>query len=417
MNNSDLAIQFLLQLAFILLVCRVVGWIALRLGQPQVVAEMIAGVALGPSLLGLWFPEFQQWIFPWDKTQTTRDSQSYLYPVSQLGLALYMFVVGLEFRMDIIKQHFRSSVAVSVAGMLVPFLLGAGLAFYFVRHTQMFMPKTGMVEAMLFLGASLCVTAFPMLARIIYSKGLTGTRMGTVAIGAGAIDDAAAWCLLAVVLASFDSDLGLAVWSIAGGIGFVLVAYFVIRPLLIKFLPLVTDEEDQLNEVGLTSVLTLMAIGAWFTDKIQLHAVFGAFVMGTVIPRGKVIQQLTQKIEPLTVAILLPLFFTYSGLNTRIGVLNSVYLWLICGVVLLVAILGKGVACTLAAWVTGLAPRESIGIGTLMNSRGLMELIVINIGLQRGVISEELFVVLVLMAILTTLMTSPLFELLKITDK
>jgi Kef-type K+ transport system membrane component KefB len=417
MNNSDLAIQFLLQLAFILLVCRIVGWIALRLGQPQVVAEMIAGVALGPSLLGLWFPEFQQWIFPWDKTQTTRDSQSYLYPVSQLGLALYMFVVGLEFRMDIIKQHFRSSVAVSVAGMLVPFLLGAGLAFYFVRHTQMFMPKTGMVEAMLFLGASLCVTAFPMLARIIYSKGLTGTRMGTVAIGAGAIDDAAAWCFLAVVLASFDSDLGLAVWSIAGGIGFVLVAYFVIRPLLIKFLPLVTDEEDQLNEVGLTSVLTLMAIGAWFTDKIQLHAVFGAFVMGTVIPRGKVIQQLTQKIEPLTVAILLPLFFTYSGLNTRIGVLNSVYLWLICGVVLLVAILGKGVACTLAAWVTGLAPRESIGIGTLMNSRGLMELIVINIGLQRGVISEELFVVLVLMAILTTLMTSPLFELLKITDK
>jgi Kef-type K+ transport system membrane component KefB len=414
MNNTDLAVQFLLQLAFILLVCRVVGWIAIRLGQPQVVAEMIAGVMLGPSLLGLWFPEFQQSIFPWDKTQTTRDSQSYLYPVSQLGLALYMFVVGLEFRVDIIKQNLRSSVAVSVAGMLVPFVLGAGLAVYFVKNTQMFTPKTGMVEAMLFLGASMCITAFPMLARIIYSKGLTGTRMGTVAIGAGAIDDAAAWCFLALVLASFDNDIGLAVWSIGGGIGFVIVAYFVIRPLLVKLMPLVLDEDERLTEIGLTSALTLMAIGAWFTDKINLHAVLGAFVMGTVIPRGKAITQLTQKIEPLTVAILLPLFFTYSGLNTRIGVLDSGYLWLLCGVVLLIAILGKGVACTIAAWATGLAPREAMGIGTLMNSRGLMELIVINIGLQRGVISEELFVVLVLMAILTTLMTSPVFELLKI---
>ncbi|MFG0262528.1 MAG: cation:proton antiporter [Novipirellula sp. JB048] len=410
MNNLDLSLHFFLQLAVILTFCRVVGLIAARLGQPQVVAEMIAGVALGPSLFGLWLPEWQQALFPWDASQTTRDSQSYLYPISQLGLALYMFVVGMEFRVDIVRQHFHSSLAVSAAGMMVPFGLGAGLAWFFVHHTNMFMPETGMIEAMLFLGAAMCITAFPMLARIIHTKGLAGTRMGTVAIGAGAIDDAAAWCLLAVVLASFDSDFSLAYRSFVGGFGFVLVAAFVIRPLLSRLAHLALEQGGQLRDAGLVVALACMALGAWFTDMIQLHAVFGAFVIGTVIPRGPISRQLVQRIEPLTVAVLLPLFFTYSGLNTRIGVLDSLYLWSLCGVVLLVAVLGKGVACAMAAWQTGVPPRESVGIGVLMNARGLMELIIINIGLQRGVISEELFVVLVLMAIITTLMASPIFD-------
>ncbi len=414
MNNPDLAVQFFLQIAVILLVCRIVGWLATLVGQPQVVAEMIAGVALGPSLFGLWFPEWQQSLFPWDKTQSIRDSQCYLYPVSQLGLALYMFVVGMEFRIDIVKQQFRSSVAVSIAGMLVPFVMGAALAWFFVRHTNMFMPETGMVEAMLFLGASLCITAFPMLARIIHTKGLTGTRMGTVAIGAGAIDDAAAWCFLAVVLASFDNDLGLAYSSIGGGLCFVLVATLIIRPFLNSVSRFAIQEDGRVSDLGLAVALAVMSLGAWFTDMIQLHAVFGAFVIGTVIPRGPIAQQLSQRIEPLTVAVLLPLFFTYSGLNTRIGVLDNMQLWGICGLVLLVAVLGKGVACAVAAWKTGIALREALGIGALMNARGLMELIVINIGLQRGVITEELFVALVIMAIATTLMTSPFFDLLKI---
>ncbi|HWY41783.1 MAG TPA: cation:proton antiporter, partial [Chthoniobacterales bacterium] len=185
MNNLHLAVQFFLQLAVILLFCRLVGAIALRLGQPQVVAEMLAGVLLGPSLFGLLWPEVQHWLFPWDTTQQMRDTQSYLFPASQLGLALYMFIVGMEFRVDIVQRKLRSSIAVSLAGMVTPFVLGAGLAWVLFHQTDLFPKKTSLAEAMLFLGASMCITAFPMLARIIHFKKLTGTTMGTVALGAG----------------------------------------------------------------------------------------------------------------------------------------------------------------------------------------------------------------------------------------
>jgi Kef-type K+ transport system membrane component KefB len=409
MNNLQLAVQFFLQLAVILLFCRIVGAIAARFGQPQVVAEMIAGVLLGPSLFGLLAPEWQNWLFPWDKTQTTRDTQSYLFPASQLGLALYMFVVGMEFRVDIIRKKLKSSIAVSAAGMITPFILGAGLAWILFYHTELFPKKTSLMEAMLFLGASMCITAFPMLARIIHFKKLNGTTMGTVAIGAGAIDDATAWCLLAVVLASFDQNFSHAALNIGGGIAYVTVTLLVIRPFLDR-IELWLQKDGALTEAGLVVGLALMALGAWFTDRIGLHAVFGAFVMGAAMPRGVVTRDLIGRIQPLTVALLLPLFFTYSGLNTKIGLLNSGFLWLMCGAVLIAAILGKGVACWLAARWTGISNREALGIGTLMNARGLMELIIINIGLQRGVISEGLFATLVIMAVVTTLMASPIFE-------
>jgi Kef-type K+ transport system membrane component KefB len=274
----------------------------------------------------------------------------------------------------------------------------------------MFPERTSLFEAMLFLGASMCITAFPMLARIIHFKGLTGTLMGTVAIGAGAIDDAAAWCLLAIVLASFDDNFMGALNSIGGGVLFVAVAYFVVGPLLRRTQSRLLTKQGDLSESGLVIGLLFMALGAWFTDLLHLHAVFGAFVLGTVMPRGVVNRQLIERIQPLAVALLLPLFFTFSGLNTQIGLLNSGYLWLICLAVLLVAVLGKGVACWLAARASGLSQRESLGIGSLMNARGLMELIIINIGLQRGIISKELFATLVIMAVITTLMASPIFD-------
>lgn len=409
MNNLDLAIQFFLQLAVILLFCRVVGAVAVRFGQPQVVAEMIAGVLLGPSFLGAFWPEIQAWLFPWDKAQTLRDTQSYLFPASQLGLALYMFVVGMEFRVDIIRARLKSSLSVSAAGMVTPFVLGAGLGWLLFKHTELFPQKTSVFEASLFMGASMCITAFPMLARIIHFKKLNGTTMGTVAIGAGAIDDAAAWCLLAVVLASFDRNWNHAFTNIGGGILFVLVTLGVVRPLLAKAFRKLTVGEN-LSEAGLVVGLACMALGSWYTDRIGLHAVFGAFVAGAAIPRGVVSQQLCERIQPLTVALLLPLFFTYSGLNTRIGLLNTGALWAVCAAILVVAILGKGVACWLAARATGISNREALGIGVLMNARGLMELIIINIGLQRGVISEGLFSALVIMAVVTTLMASPIFE-------
>ena len=411
MNNLDLAIHFFLQLAVILVACRMVGVVAARCGQPQVVAEMITGVLLGPSLFGLLFPELQRWLFPWDPKQLTRDTQSYLFPVSQLGLALYMFVVGMEFRMDIIHRRLKSSVAVSLAGMTAPFALGALLAWMFYGRADLglFPPGVPLASAMIFTGACLCITAFPMLARIIHFKGLAGTTMGTVAIGAGAIDDAMAWCLLAVVLAKLENDWTRAVLNIGGGAGFALLAFLVIKPLLARAEKWMI-RDGALTEGGFVTGLALMCLGAWWTDFIHLHAVFGAFVMGAVMPRTVMARDLIARIQPLAVALLLPLFFTYSGLNTKIGLINTGALWLVCGAVLAAAILGKGVACWLAARATGISHREALGIGTLMNARGLMELIIINIGLQKGIISEGLFATLVIMAVVTTLMASPLFE-------
>jgi Kef-type K+ transport system membrane component KefB len=288
-------------------------------------------------------------------------------------------------------------------------VLGAGLAWVFFHHTELFPERTSLMEAMVFLGASMCITAFPMLARIIHFKKLAGTTMGTVALGAGAIDDAAAWCLLAVVLASFDGDLTHAIQNIAGGILYVAIALLVIRPLLARW-AVGINARGQLSDREFVVCLVFMSLGAWCTDAIGLHAVFGAFIMGIAMPRGLVVEALMQRIQPLTVALLLPLFFTYSGLNTQIGLLDSGYLWAMAGLVLLGAVAGKGIACWVAARATGIGNREALGIGTLMNARGLMELIIINIGLQRGIISPALFATLVIMAVITTLMASPIFE-------
>lgn len=402
MTHLQLAIQLFLQLAIILMACRVVGMIAARFGQPQVVAEMIAGVCMGPSLMGAFLPDVSKALFP-------PDSMKVLFPLSQLGLALYMFIVGLEFRMDIVKKRFGSSMAVSFAGMAAPFILGAAVGWFFYHHTTLFPEKTSMTNAMIFMGASMCITAFPMLARIIHFKGLAGTTMGTVAIGAGAIDDAAAWGMLALVLASFNGDMSHAVLSIGGGIGYVLVAQMLIRPLLEGYAKGI-EARGKVSDGEYAFFLSLMCLGAWWTDYIELHAVFGAFIMGSAMPRGIVNRTIIERTQPLAVALILPLFFTYSGLNTRLGLLNTGYLWLLAGAVLVAAIIGKGVACWGAARASGISNREAMGIGILMNARGLMELIIINIGLQKGIISAEIFAMLAIMAVITTLMASPIFE-------
>jgi Kef-type K+ transport system membrane component KefB len=395
MSPFELAVQFLFQLGAILIVCRLVGLVAERLGQPPVVSEMIAGVCLGPSLLGALAPEVSAYLFP-------KESMKVLFPVAQIGLSLYMFIIGLEFRGDIVRQRVGTSVSVSLAGMAVPFGLGALSGWLMYRNTQLFPESIPLTAAMLFMGASMCITAFPMLARIIQHKGLTGTTLGTVVIGAGAIDDAAAWCMLAVVLASFTGDFTDAAFSIGGGFGYAVLVMGVVRPLLRRWARGV-EERGKLSDREYAMLLALMCLGAWWTERIHLHAVFGAFVMGAAMPRGVVSKSIIARTQPLAVALFLPLFFTYSGLNTR--------LWLIALGVLAAAIVGKGVACWGAARAAGISNREAVGIGVLMNARGMMELIIINIGLERGVISPEIFAMLAIMAIVTTLMTSPIFEL------
>jgi Kef-type K+ transport system membrane component KefB len=402
MSNFELSIRFFFQLAFILATCRVVGLIARRFGQPQVVGEMIAGVVMGPSLFGLLFPEAQAHIFP-------KSSLTITYAVAQIGLVLYMFLVGVEFQVDLIRKRLRSAASVSIAGIVTPFTLGSLLALAFITNGQYFAPNVARWEAMLFMGAAISITAFPMLARIIYERGLTGTSLGTLALAAGSMDDAAAWCIFAIVLASFSRNPVIALSAIGGGVLYAVVVLTIGRRLL-NLLGRKVEREGTMGAPMFTFVLMLVMLCAGITDAIGIYAVFGGFILGTAMPRGLFAREIERRLEPLTTNFLLPLFFVYSGLNTRLGLLDSLMLWAVALVILLAACFGKGVACWLAARLNGEENREALAIGTLMNARGLMELIILNIGLERGVITPTLFTIMVMMAIVTTLMASPVFE-------
>ncbi len=402
MSDFELSIRFFFQLAFILATCRVVGLIARRFGQPQVVGEMIAGVVMGPSLFGLLFPEAQAHIFP-------KSSLTITYAVAQIGLVLYMFLVGVEFQVDLIRKRLRSAASVSIAGIVTPFALGSLLALAFITNGQYFAPNVARWEAMLFMGAAISITAFPMLARIIYERGLTGTSLGTLALAAGSMDDAAAWCIFAIVLASFSRNPVIALSAIGGGVLYAVVVLTIGRRLL-NLLGRKVEREGTMGAPTFTFVLMLVMLCAGITDAIGIYAVFGGFILGTAMPRGLFAHEIERRLEPLTTNFLLPLFFVYSGLNTRLGLLDSLMLWAVAFVILLAACFGKGVACWLAARLNGEENREALAIGTLMNARGLMELIILNIGLERGVITPTLFTIMVMMAIVTTLMASPVFE-------
>ena len=402
MTGPQLSVAFFLQMFFILAVCRVVGMAARRIGQPQVVGEMIAGVLMGPSLLGLFFPELQTHLFP-------KESLKFLYVGAQLGVGLYMFIVGVEFKTELFRSRVRSAAAVSISGMVAPFALGAGLAVWLIRMPGLFSAKATLFEAMLFLGAAMSITAFPMLARIIYERGLTGTSLGTLALAAGAIDDAAAWCVLAIVLGSFGAGPMVAVKAIGGGLAYGIVVLTLGRKLLIR-LGDAAERAGKLTPTMLALILMLFTLGAWITDAIGIHAVFGGFLLGAAMPRGLFARELQRQLEPFSVVFLLPMFFTFSGLNTRLDMVNTGEMFLIAVVVLAAACIGKGAACWAAARLNGEDQRTSLAVGTLMNSRGLMELIILNIGLQKGIIQPALFAMMVLMAIATTLMASPIFE-------
>jgi len=402
MSAAQLSVAFFLQVFAILAVCRLVGRLARRAGQPQVVGEMVAGVLLGPSLFGLLFPDLQLHVFP-------KDSLKVLYVGAQFGVGLYMFLVGVEFNVDLFRAYARRAVSVSVAGMLTPFALGAALAVWFVTMPGLFAAKATTWEAVLFLGAAMSITAFPMLARIIYERGLTGTALGTLALAAGCIDDAAAWCALALVLASFSGSGLVAVSAIAGGALYAVLVLTIGRRLLVR-LGQAVERAGELTPTALAGVLALFALAGWITDAIGIHTVFGGFLLGVAMPRGLLTREITRQLEPFTVVFLLPLFFTFSGLNTRLDLIASPSLILVALSVLLAACLGKGVACWAAARWNGADHRTALALGTLMNARGLMELILINIGLQHGIIGPPLFSVLVLMALVTTLMASPVFN-------
>jgi len=403
-SPADFSIHFFLQLALIMAACRVVGWAGRKfLGQPQVVGEMIAGVVLGPSLLGLFFPDLQAAIFP-------KEMKNVLYTGAQLGVGLYMFLVGTTLRLDHFATKARSAMGVSLAGIAAPFFIAFLITPFLLTVPGLFAAGISTTNATLFMGACIALTAFPMLARIINERGLANTSLGTLSLTAGAFDDAASWCVLAVVLAAFGAGPGVAVLAIGGGVlwaGFVLIFG---RSLLAP-LGRWVEREGGMSHTVLGITLILFCTSAFVMDAVGIHSIFGGFILGVAMPRGLFVSELKKKVEPLAVVLLLPMFFTYSGLNTRLDMINSGELLLIAAGVLLASVLAKFGACYLAARLSGEDNRTALGIGALMNSRGLMELIIINIGLQKGIIGPALFSMLVLMAVVTTMMASPLFEL------
>ena len=403
MTDSALASLLFLQLACILVVCRGLGWVASRVRQPQVIAEMVAGFLLGPSLLGWLAPGAQARLFP-------ADARPVLFVTSQVGLILYMFCVGLEFRVDLVSRYRRRALTVSAAGIAVPFVLGAALALLMLERGGLFTDHVTSMQAALFLGAAMSITAFPVLARIISERGIAGTTVGSLALTAGAVDDAAAWVILACALSSFNANTTLALAAAGGALAYAGVVFLVVRPFLVRMAN-AAERRDSVSLAMLGTILALVAFGAWFTDAVGIYSVFGAFLLGSSVPRGVLSRELRRLIEPLTTSLLVPLFFVYSGLNTQLTLVNSAGLLWMTGLVFAIACAGKGLACWGAARIAGATPRESLAVATLMNARGMVELILINIGFQRGLITPTLFTILVLMALGTTLMTGPLFSL------
>lgn len=403
MNPQDLAVTVLLQFAVILGACKLTGRLATLVGQPQVIGEVIAGILLGPSVLGYFFPQAQAALFP-------PETKGVLFVNATLGLALYMFLVGVEFNPGMLKGRLKATATISLTGMLLPFVAGAAIVPLMLREGGYFTTTVSSGCAMLYLGACMSITAFPTLARIIHERGLTGTALGTITLGAGSLDDAAAWLVLAVVLAFCGPGGGESLTTtFVGSLGFMLLVLTAGRYLMRRLADRV-ERRGVVEAWVFSTVLIVVLLGAWYTDKIRLYAVFGAFLIGTVVPAGKLAHELENRLGSLCSHLLLPLFFTFSGLHTRLDLIGNTAMLGMTALVIVAAVVGKGGGCWLAARATGVDNSTALAVGTLMNARGMMELIILGIGLQYAIITPVLYTVMVVMAVVTTLMTYPLFN-------
>jgi Kef-type K+ transport system membrane component KefB len=397
--------NLILQILVILAVARACGIFVRGLGQPQVIGEILAGIFLGPSLLQLAAPEVHGFLFPEGSVQR-------LYFLSQVGILLFMFIVGLELDTKVLRSKARSIFVISQASIVAPFILGIGLAYLlfpdYGPHDK------GAFTFALFTGIAMSITAFPVLARIIQEHGLTRSQLGTMAITCAAVNDVTGWCLLAVVVGLVQSGTGAgAAWTIALAALYMFFMLFVVRPFLRRRSEIFT-KEAQLSPGLLAFAVIALLLSASITEMIGIHALFGAFLMGVAMPEHNGFKEkLNARIHDVTTVILLPLFFAFTGLRTQVGLLDDAQSWLICALVLLVAVLGKFGGAALAARFTGLNWRTSCTLGALMNTRGLMELIVLNIGYDLGILGPKIFTMMVIMAVTTTMMAGPILRLMK----
>ena len=400
MNNiAEPAAMLLLQIISILIVSRIFGYLFAKIGQPTVIGEILAGIVLGPSLLGYFYPEAFHFLF-------AAKSLGNLYILSQIGLILFMFTIGMELNINTLKEKISETYVISHASILIPYFFGMLMAYYV--YEEFASSHTDFLSFALFIGISMSITAFPVLARIVQEKGLSKTHLGTIAIASAANDDVTAWCILAAVIAitktgSFVSSL----YTIAFAILYVAFMLLVVRPFL-KRIGEIYSNSEVLNKSIVAFLLLILILSSFLTQVIGIHALFGAFLAGVVMPQLTHFRKIViDKIEDVSVTLLLPLFFVFTGLRTEIGLLNTPHLWTICGIFILVAIGGKFMGGAFTARILGETWKDSLSIGILMNTRGLMELIVLNIGYEMGILPPSIFVMLVIMALVTTFMTTP----------
>jgi len=402
-NITEPMAVLLLQIIVIIFFARIFGFLFKKIRQPAVIGEIVAGIILGPSILGLFFPEVNHFLFP-------AASLGTLNFLSQIGLILFMFIIGMELDLKAIGKQAYDAVIISHASIIIPYTLGMGLAYFIYKD---YAPAgTSFLSFALFMGIAMSITAFPVLARILQEKGLTRTKLGAMALTCAAADDLTAWCILAAVIALVKSGSSASVlYTIGLAVIYVLVMLKMIRPALNRLEHVYHNKETKRTAV-IAFLFVMLIVSSYITSIIGIHSLFGAFMAGVIMPPSFSFRKtVTDKIEDISIVLLLPLFFVITGLRTQIGLLNESHLWISFGWILLVAVAGKFGGSALAAKIVGQSWRDSLSIGVLMNTRGLMQLIVLNIGYDLGILSPKIFAMMVLMALVTTFMTGPALDL------
>jgi Kef-type K+ transport system membrane component KefB len=406
-NLHDPLSHLFLQFLVIIATSRLVGRLFTKFGQPSVVGEMAAGILLGPSLFGLLAPETFAFVFP-------ADSLGTLKLLSQIGVCLFMFAVGMDLNVEHVRSKAHTAIVVSHASIVFPYLLGVGLAY--VLYSQFAAPGSTFTAFALFMGISMSITAFPILARILQERGLSKTFLGSTAITCAAVDDVTAWSILAFVVAiARATSLGGATLNLLLVLVFIAVMIWGVKHLLPRWLGPMRLAQDDPSKGALATIVCVVVAAALCTEVIGIHALFGAFLAGAIMPETNGFRQkLGVRVESFSSVLLLPLFFAFTGLRTQVGLLNDVQGWLICFAIIAVATLGKLGGSAVTARLTGMSWSESLQLGALMNTRGLMELIALNIGYDLGILSPRIFTMLVIMALATTMLTGPLLTLFRV---